>query len=120
MSSGHVFMGPLQATTLELRPDEEDLSDEHVQHLLQEAEDRLRARSGATKLRSSLPVSLPRLSHGMKTSSYMKENDGIAQVDAARLVDDEQRKLADAPRAAEPLPGTKKTVSKTSCSIRFA
>ncbi len=110
-------MAPLAAAAFELQPDEEDLSDEQVHQLLQEAEDRLRARSAATESSSTLLRSLPKLSHGMKTSSYIKEKDGIAQVDAARLVDAEQRKLADTPRAAKPLSGTKKTVSMINSSF---
>ena len=104
-------MAPHPTTAVEVWPDDEDLSDEQVQQLLQEAEDRLRAQSGVMEPSAALLRSLPKLDHGMKTSSYIKEKDGIAQVDAARLVDDEQRKLANAPHTAEPLSRSKKTVS---------
>lgn len=87
-----------------------DLSDDQVQQLLQEAEDRLRARNAIAKTDSALRRSLPKLSHGMRPS-YVKEKDGIAQVDSARLVDNEQRKLANTARIAAPLLPSKKTVS---------
>jgi hypothetical protein len=56
--------------------------------------------------------SLPKLSHGVKTSPLIKEKDGIAVVDAAQLLDPQERKLADAPRVAEPTIRLKKTVSE--------
>jgi hypothetical protein len=56
--------------------------------------------------------SLPKLSHGVKTSPLIKEMDGIAVVDAAQLLDPEERKIADVPRVAEPTIKLKKTVSE--------
>lgn len=41
----------------------------------------------------------------------IKEKDGIAAVDAAKLLDPEQRKMADRPRVVEPTIKLKKTVS---------
>jgi hypothetical protein len=41
----------------------------------------------------------------------IKEKDGIAAVDAAQLLDPEQRKMADTPRVAEPAIKLQKVVS---------
>jgi hypothetical protein len=41
----------------------------------------------------------------------IKEKDGIAAVDAAKLLDPEQRRMADTPRVVEPTTKLKKTVS---------
>jgi hypothetical protein len=41
----------------------------------------------------------------------IQEKDGIAAVDAAKLLDPEQRKMADTPRVVEPTTKLKKTVS---------
>lgn len=111
-----------RSTAILTLPQDEDLSDVQVKELLQEAEDRLRARtrtvqdvavtcepSVANILVPRKP--LPKLTHGLKTSSYIREKDGVAQVDAARLINDEQRKLANNARTAEPLQQSKKSVS---------
>ena len=42
-----------------------------------------------------------------------KDQDGITAVDAAQLLDPEQRKIADGLRIVEPAVKLKKTVSKT-------
>ena len=54
----------------------------------------------------------------MKAALYIKEKDGIARVDSARLLDNEQRKLADTQRSTGPCLESKNPVRKPSAIER--
>jgi hypothetical protein len=87
----------------------EALSDEQIEQLLQEAEIRLRAREGQvvpvesedlialqeTEASRTKRKAIPRLQHGLQTSSYISEKNGVAQVNPTLLATPAQRKIAD-------------------------
>lgn len=108
----------------------ETLSDEQIESLLQEAEDRLRAASSAVVAQTgpedelslrldhdepnfAKPKPIPRLQPGLKQASYIKDRHGVAQVVPELLATKEQQKLADNLRSVE----AKKKSKKEVCSF---
>ena len=89
-------------TTVTARPttvdDDEELSDDQIQQLLEEAEARLK-RPSAIHQRLTASVqpgrSLPRLQTVMPHATYIREKDGIATVDPKFLISKEQEKLSE-------------------------
>jgi hypothetical protein len=109
----------------------ETLSDEQIELLLQEAEGRLRAKAGAVvapiQAENELTLRLdedqpefakrkpiPRLQHGLNDTSYIKNQDGVAEVVPELLASKEQQKLADRLRSVEVKNKSKKEVCATS------
>ena len=100
------------------------LSDEQIDQFLQQAETRLRAKASQiipsqsedvialhqTEPSTSKRKAVPRLEHGLKTSSYISEKNGVAHVDPALLATPTQQKLADGLRSVEIVQKNKKEV----------
>ncbi|KAI9844090.1 MAG: hypothetical protein M1837_005804 [Sclerophora amabilis] len=98
--------------------DGEDLSDTQIQQLLKDAEQRLRARSisrpdeGNDSHDSIVPVTstrdsktshvkIPRLNPGQLPQPYVRSTDDIARVNSSRILNKEERQLANQPRRVE-------------------
>lgn len=125
-----------QVAPSSLRPrgnesESEELSDSEIQRLLKEAEARLRAAAEAKTETPHPPTDyvgsgtakrtpLPTLKVGFKDEPYIHNHNGIAQADPARIVGQEQRKLADILRAVESKDKSKKTVSSFSAMAFIA
>ncbi|KAJ5701563.1 hypothetical protein N7488_009111 [Penicillium malachiteum] len=77
-----------------VQPQEEvDLSDDQIQKLLLEAESRLRGEDvQLQEVDSSFHI--PKLSSGHALEAYVRENDDIAVVDSAQLIDQKQKELS--------------------------
>ena len=100
------------------------LTDDQIEQLLQEAEARLRAKAGqlpptesedVIALQESEPAqskrrAIPRLQHGLNSSSYISEKNGVAQVNPTLLTTPSQQKLADGLRSVETKQRNKKEV----------
>ena len=101
---------PLAPTSSLVLEDGRDLSEDQIEQLLHEAEHRLRSQR---EMLSSPTIPspfikprarLPQLKSGGSTFPYIKHKDGIAVVDAARLLDNEHRKLANLEQVVVPTP----------------
>ncbi|KAJ6024510.1 hypothetical protein N7540_005307 [Penicillium herquei] len=77
-----------------VQPQEEvDLSDDQIQKLLLEAESRLRGED--VQLREvDLSFHIPKLSSGHALEAYVRENDDIAVIDSAQLIDKKEKELS--------------------------
>ena len=95
------------------------LTAEDIERLLKEAEDRLRTAEELNKSQrksdTSLtnPKPLPKLSTQLSREPYVQKKNGIAIADPARLVDRDQRRLADQEHYVESVEKNKKAVSRT-------
>jgi hypothetical protein len=90
---------------------EEELSNEQVNQLLDEAERNLRAKEASFQSQAvaSGTFKLPKFS-SIKLDSYMKTKGSITRVDPSKIIDQEQRSLADQ--------GVKKIVDPTQLAMR--
>lgn len=89
--------------------EEETLSDEQIEALIQEAEGRARAKHSAVLLTESEDVltldepttepskrkPIPRLEPGIEVKNYIQERDGVARVRPELVADETQQRLAD-------------------------
>jgi hypothetical protein len=84
-------------STVEARP--QDLTDDQIQQLLLEAETRLRAPdvAASTDLAS---IRIPKLSPGSSLEAYVRQDDDLATINAAKIADPKQKKLANSLHAA--------------------
>jgi hypothetical protein len=101
------------------------LSDEQIEQLIQEAEERARTKAAGAvarpdsedllTLQDGTPdfakrKPIPKLKHGLERQSYIQENQGVAQVKRELLATKEQQTLADQPRKVEVKARAKKEV----------
>ena len=77
---------------------EEDLSEEQIHQLLQQAETRLKEKSEATPIIKQSTKSLPKLNPGNISEPYIRSKGGICRVDSSCLLDKDVQNLADQPR----------------------
>jgi hypothetical protein len=80
---------------------DEDLTDDQIKHLLQQAELRLRKKTIELRTINQPTQSLPELDVGNISQPYIKANRGISRVDPSYLLDKHVRDLADQPRKAK-------------------
>jgi hypothetical protein len=74
---------------------DEDMSDEQVRELLNEAAARMRAKAaGKSTATPDVPFKLPRLKPGHLADTYEKMDGNITRLDHSKLVDQEQKALA--------------------------
>ncbi|KAF2231898.1 nucleolus protein required for cell viability [Viridothelium virens] len=93
----------LQKTNLPVS-DDEDLADDQIHQLLEEAQTRLRAQRSTALARSGKDLSfkgLPRLDASATEKPYIKNDGGVARIDQSRLLSDNQRNLANGIRKIE-------------------
>lgn len=76
----------------------EDLSDEQIQHLLMEAETRLRAKASRTQ---DLVPRLPRLDAGNAPQPYIKHDGKVAELQPGRLPNSRMEEFVRRPRKIE-------------------
>ncbi|KAB2576978.1 putative rrna-processing protein fcf2 protein [Lasiodiplodia theobromae] len=84
--------------------EDDELSDEQIEMLLKQAEVRAREKdtSGAlAQIPSALDIKLPRLNTPGLPAPYVQMNGEVARVDPSRLLDDQQRALANHIRKVE-------------------
>ncbi|KAF1985922.1 Fcf2-domain-containing protein [Aulographum hederae CBS 113979] len=81
--------------------DSDDLSDEQIQTLLQEAETRIREKQTAAENHSAAAIRIPKLKAGELAKPYVTKNGEVAIADQTRLLDNEQRLLSNKPRRVE-------------------
>lgn len=72
---------------------DEELSDEQIQELLNEAAQRMRAKAAPASA-ADAPFKLPKLKPGQIAESYEKTNGNITRLDQSKLIDKEQQALA--------------------------
>lgn len=90
--------------------EDEDLSHEQIQELLQQAEIRLRKKTEQPSSASRSIQSLPKLNVGEISQPYITSSRGICRVDTSCLLEKDVRDLADRPRKATILSVEKKTL----------
>jgi hypothetical protein len=74
---------------------DEELSDEQVRELLNEAERRMRAKQAASPpTTTDAPYKLPKLKPGHVADSYLKTEGGVRQLDTSKLINQKERVLA--------------------------
>jgi hypothetical protein len=74
---------------------DEELSDEQVRELLNEAERRMRAKQAASSpIATDAPFKLPKLKPGHVADSYLKTEGGVRQLDTSKLINQKERVLA--------------------------
>lgn len=71
---------------------DEELSDEQVRTLLEEAERKMRGNSAVTQT-DAAPVKLPKLNPGPVADLYFDSQDPKARLDPTKLVDEKERAL---------------------------
>ncbi|KAJ9661698.1 dTDP-fucopyranose mutase [Coniosporium apollinis] len=81
--------------------DEEDLSEEQIQELLNQAETRLRERAVSKSRPQKVATSLPKLNTGTLETPYVRVEKDIARVDGSRLLDPNLRALSNQVRKVE-------------------
>ncbi|KAF8866013.1 putative rRNA-processing protein fcf2 [Acephala macrosclerotiorum] len=95
---------------------DDNLSDEQLQQLLKDAEQRMRAKgkkpSTASEI-SALSQSIPKIASDKKIDSYIKATANGPQIDSSHLVSEQQRKLANSFRVVEDPIAVKKKAEKT-------
>jgi hypothetical protein len=96
--------------------EDEELSDDQIQQLLEEARARLerptqKEQRVAARTQSSGRL-IPRLPTITPHSPYVREKDGIATADPKLLISEEQRKLAESLRTVDTMSTSKKTVRR--------
>lgn len=73
---------------------DEDLSDEQIRELLNEAAERMRAKAAQPAARAEAPFKLPKLTPGRIADTYEKTHGNITRLDHSKLVDKNQKALA--------------------------
>ncbi|KNG52569.1 rrna-processing protein fcf2 [Stemphylium lycopersici] len=73
---------------------DEDLSDEQIRELLNEAAVRMRAKAAQPAAKSEAPFKLPKLTPGHIADTYEKTDGNITRLDHSKLVDKNQKALA--------------------------
>ncbi|EUC32001.1 hypothetical protein COCVIDRAFT_106803 [Bipolaris victoriae FI3] len=73
---------------------DEDLSDEQIRELLNEAAERMRAKAAQPAARAEAPFKLPKLTPGHIADTYEKTHGNITRLDHSKLVDKNQKALA--------------------------
>jgi hypothetical protein len=96
--------------------EDEELSDDQIQQLLEEARARLERptdneRRFAARTQSSGRL-IPRLQTVAPHAPYIREKDGIATADPKSLISEEQRRLADSLRTVDIMSISKKNVRR--------
>lgn len=84
--------------------EDDELSDEQIEMLLKQAEVRAREKdtsSALAQIPSALDIKLPRLNTPGLPAPYVQMNGEVARVDPSRLLDDQQRALANHIRKVE-------------------
>ncbi|OQD78693.1 hypothetical protein PENDEC_c001G04669 [Penicillium decumbens] len=82
--------------------DEVDLTDDQIQQLLLEAEERLRGPAvSTTQDPEAAPLRIPKLSSGTALEPYVRQGDEIATVDSAQLIDPKQKELSNSIRSLD-------------------
>lgn len=105
-------IGRIEDTSLNAAP--RILSDDEIEKLLNEAENRLRVKAGLapseegddtlalvpdTAPNAVHRVHLPKLEHNLEKKSYLKHQNGIARTDSSLTIPTEQRKMAEGLRS---------------------
>ena len=111
----------------------ETLSDEQIEHLLQEAEARLRAKAGLAVQRTesddimqfedavtkqAKQIRFPKLDHQLAGSVYIRNENGIAKTSAQLTVPAEQSKMAEELRSLPTQNPAGKKVVRPSISLK--
>ncbi|KAL1972456.1 hypothetical protein VTN31DRAFT_6870 [Thermomyces dupontii] len=86
--------------SLQQAPEDEILSDEQIQQLLEQAESRLRT---AATDSSSIAPKVPKLPSNRGLQAYIREKNEVAVVDPFKIVSSEEKKLAEEIRTVRPL-----------------
>ncbi|OAL51283.1 Fcf2-domain-containing protein [Pyrenochaeta sp. DS3sAY3a] len=73
---------------------DEELSDEQIRELLNEAAMRMRAKTASQPVTSDAPFKLPKLKPGHIADQYEKTEGNITRLDSSKLIDKEQQTLA--------------------------
>jgi hypothetical protein len=96
-----------------LTPDQDDLSDEQIDFLLQRASLRMKSKSSALIPSRAPSMNLPQLkgSSALPTP-YTIVQAGVAKTEATRTVNEEQRRLSELPRKVEDPVAVKKAAKK--------
>jgi hypothetical protein len=103
---------------------DEELTDEQIEELLARATARMKAKSGQKKTDDVLKLdtteryNFPKLDPGQLQKSYVSQENGLANVDSSRLVDEQQRKQANGVRKVED-PTTAKKLAMEVCYTLF-
>lgn len=103
-------------TTLS-EPKPEILSDEQIEQLLQEAEDRLQQKAGLeivklSEVQTQQRPKIPSLQHGLDRATYITEHNGVAKADPNLLINKEQEKMAHELRPVKKGTDSKKAVCR--------
>jgi hypothetical protein len=77
----------------------QDLTDDQIQQLLLEAETRLRG-SAVTQVDDPASIRIPKLATGSSLEAYVRQEDDVAAVNAAKITDPKQKELANSLHAA--------------------
>jgi chromatin segregation and condensation protein Rec8/ScpA/Scc1 (kleisin family) len=101
--------------------EDEELSDDQIQQLLEEARARLERPTDneqrfAARTQSTGRL-IPRLQTVVPHALYIREKDGIATVDPKLLISEEQRKLAESLRTVDTMSVSKKRVRRRRPSL---
>lgn len=78
----------------------QDLTDDQIQQLLLEAENRLRGPQAVAPVDDLASIRIPKLSTGSSLKAYVRQGDDAVTSNAAKLADPMQKKLANSPYAA--------------------
>ncbi|KAJ5779028.1 hypothetical protein N7457_006748 [Penicillium paradoxum] len=78
---------------------QEDLTDDQIQQLLLEAETRLRGSNALGTQTEETSLRIPKLSPGSTLEPYVRQGDGVATVDAAKIVNQQQKELSNSLRS---------------------
>lgn len=100
---------------------DEDLSDEQIRELLNEAAERMRAKAAQPAARTEAPFKLPKLASGRIADTYEKTQGNITRLDHSKLVDKNQAALANGIKKIEdPLQVKKQKQEVRSPPVAFA
>ena len=121
----HIQMAAITAPErVQKRPADDDLTDEQIDALLARASARLKAKSQSHEVlkldKSEESYNIPKLQTGEIAKPYTtstKQN--VAVADAARLVDDKQRKKADGIRVVSEPVASKKLAREVCWTLMF-
>lgn len=80
------------STFVEASP--QDLTDDQIQQLLLEAETRLRGPNAVAPVDDLASIRIPKLSTGSSLEAYVQQGDDAATVNATKIADPTQKKLA--------------------------
>lgn len=73
---------------------DEELSDEQIRELLNEAAVRMRAQAAQPAVKTDAPFRLPKLQPGHIADTYEKTDGNITRLDHSKLIDKKQQALA--------------------------